>query len=118
MDETGFHIGGRTQWLHVFSTSLLTFYHVSARRGGPPHAVSGIVVHDHWKPYYTMTGVLHALCNAHRLRELKALIEIDKEEWARKMQALLQRACPRHQPCPRVWPPARGEPHRQRPTSL
>jgi transposase len=93
MDETGFRIGGRTQWLHVFSTSLLTFYRVSARRGGPPHAVSGIVVHDHWKPYYTMTGVLHALCNAHHLRELKALIEIDKEEWARKMQALLQRAC-------------------------
>ena len=26
--------------------------------------VAGIVVHDHWKPYYTMTGVLHALCNA------------------------------------------------------
>jgi Transposase IS66 family len=45
MDETGFRIGGRTQWLHVFSTSLLTFYRVSARRGGPPHAVSGIVVH-------------------------------------------------------------------------
>jgi transposase len=93
MDETGFRIGGRTQWLHVFSTSLLTFYRVSARRGGPPHAVSGIVVHDHWKPYYTMTGVLHALCNAHHLRELKALIEIDKEGWARKMQALLRRAC-------------------------
>jgi transposase len=93
MDETGFRIGGRTQWLHVFSTSFLTFYRVSARRGGPPHAVSGIVVHDHWKPYYTMTGVLHALCNAHHLRELKALIEIDKEGWARKMQVLLRRAC-------------------------
>ena len=24
-------------------------------------AVVGIVVHDHWKPYYTMEGVLHAL---------------------------------------------------------
>jgi hypothetical protein len=45
--------------------------------------VTGIVVHDHWKPYYTMTGVLHALCNAHHLRELKALVEIEQEDWAK-----------------------------------
>jgi hypothetical protein len=56
-------------------------------------AVTGIVVHDHWKPYYTMTGVLHALCNAHHLRELKALVEIEKEDWAHRMQRLLRRAC-------------------------
>ena len=93
MDETGFRIGGRTQWLHIFSTGLLTFYRVSARRGDIPDHVSGIVVHDHWKPYYTMMGVLHALCNAHHLRELKALIEIEKEKWACKMQGLLRRAC-------------------------
>ena len=41
----------------------------------------GIAVHDHWKPYYTMGGVRHALCNAHHLRELKALVDIDKENW-------------------------------------
>ncbi|HYJ43991.1 MAG TPA: IS66 family transposase [Xanthobacteraceae bacterium] len=93
MDETGFRIGGKTQWLHVASTALLTFYRVCAKRSSLLANVAGIVVHDHWKPYYTMQGVLHALCNAHHLRELKALVEIEKEEWARKMQRLLRRAC-------------------------
>jgi transposase len=93
MDETGFRIGGKTQWLHIASTVWLTFYRVSAKRGSLLAKVAGIVVHDHWKPYYTMTGVLHALCNAHHLRELKALVEIEKEDWARKMQRLLRRAC-------------------------
>ena len=93
MDETGFRIGGQTQWLHIASTLWLTFYRVSAKRGSLLPKVTGIIVHDHWKPYYTMIGVLHALCNAHHLRELKALVEIEKEGWARKMQRLLRRAC-------------------------
>ena len=33
MDETRFRIGGKTQWLHVASTALLTFYRVCAKRG-------------------------------------------------------------------------------------
>jgi transposase len=93
MDETGFRIGGKTQWLHIASTALLTFYRTAAKRGSLLANVTGIVVHDHWKPYYTMAGVLHALCNAHHLRELKALVEIEKEDWAAKMQRLLRRAC-------------------------
>lgn len=93
LDETGFRIGGKTQWLHIASTVWLTFYRVSSKRGSLLPKVTGTVVHDHWKPYYTMTGVRHALCNAHHLRELKALVEIEKEDWARKMQRLLRRAC-------------------------
>src|SRR3954452_13198244 len=93
LDETGFRIDGRTQWLHIASTLRLTFYRVSPKRGSLAANVTGIIVHDHWKPYYTMTGVRHALCNAHHLRELKALVEIEKEDWARRMQRLLRRAC-------------------------
>ena len=93
MDETSFRIGGKTQWLHIASTLWLTFYRTSPKRGSLLAKVTGIVVHDHWKPYYTMAGVLHALCNAHHLRELKALVEIEKEDWARRMQRLLRRAC-------------------------
>jgi transposase len=93
LDETGFRIGGRTQWLHIACTMWLTFYRISPKRGSLLSDVMGIVVHDHWKPYYTMEGVLHALCNAHHLRERQALVDIEKEEWARRMQCLLRRAC-------------------------
>jgi transposase len=93
MDETGFRIGGQTQWLHIASTVWLTFYRTAPKRGSLLANVTGIVVPDHWKPYYTMTGVLHALCNAHHLRELQALVEIEHEDWARRMRRLLRRAC-------------------------
>jgi transposase len=52
MDETGFRVGGKTQWLHIGSTALLTFYRISHKRGSLLANVVGTVVHDHWKPYY------------------------------------------------------------------
>ena len=85
MDETGFRIGGTTQWLHVASTALLTFHRTCTRRGSLLANTTGIVMHDHWKPDYTMPEVQHALCNAHHLRELTALVKIEKEDWARQM---------------------------------
>jgi transposase len=33
LDETGFRIGGRTQWLHIACTVWLTFYRISPKRG-------------------------------------------------------------------------------------
>ena len=93
LDETGFRIGGKTQWLHIAATVWLTFYRISPKRGDMPENLTGIAVHDHWKPYYTLEGIKHALCNAHHLRELKALVEIEKHDWARKMQRLLRRGC-------------------------
>jgi transposase len=90
LDETGFRIAGTTQWLHVASTDLLTYYHASAKRKSLLDGLTGIVVHDHWKPYYTLPNVLHGLCNQHHLRELKAVIEFDQEKWARKMQRFLR----------------------------
>ena len=93
MDETGFRIAGLTQWLQVAATCLLTFYRATRRRGDLLGGVLGIIVHDDWKPYFTLEGVLHALCNAHHLRELRALIEIEKEPWASAMSCFLRQAC-------------------------
>lgn len=98
LDETGFRVGGKTQWLHTACTAGLTQYRVTEKRGALPDALhGGIVVHDHFKPYFTLQGVEHALCNAHHLRELKALIDIEREPWARKMSRLLTRAAKRVQ---------------------
>src|SRR5208283_1331220 len=77
----------------------LTYYRIGADRGDMLSGVSGIpgsspgTVHDHWQPYFTMPDVEHALCNAHHLREFQALSEIEQEDWSRRMQTLLRRAC-------------------------
>jgi transposase len=93
VDETGYRIAGVLQWLHVASTWLLTSYRTSAKRGAMWAGMQGIIVHDFWRPYLTMLGVTPALCNAHHLRELKALMEIEKEPWARTLPRFLRQAC-------------------------
>ncbi len=81
LDETGFRITGKTQWLHVASTTMLKYYHVSPKRKSLLSGLIGTVVHDHWQPYYQLPNVFHGLCNQHHLRELKALVDHDKESW-------------------------------------
>jgi transposase len=95
LDETGCRSGGKTLWRHVASTLLLTFYRVSPPRGDLLSGVIGTIIHGCWKPYFTLSGVLHGLCNAPRLRELKSLREFEKEPWAFAMFRLLRRACHR-----------------------
>jgi transposase len=89
LDETGFRVGGKTWWLHIASMLRLTVYRVAKKRGCVPDISSGVVAHDHWKPYYKLKEVVHALCNADHVRELKALVEIEKEDWAKQMQRFL-----------------------------
>lgn len=69
LDETGLRIGGKTNWLHVVSTETHTWYRVSPKRKDIEVLahIKGVVVHDHWNPYYQLQDVNHALCNAHHL---------------------------------------------------
>lgn len=92
LDETGFGIGKKTQWLHVISNPLATHYRAREKRGDLLEDLKGILVHDHWKPYFQVKDVLHSLCNAHHLRELKALEDFEKEPWSFKMSRLLRLA--------------------------
>jgi len=71
-----------------------TLYRVSNRRRDIPNNLSGgVVVHNGFKSYGALAGASHApsheLCNARHLRELKALIEFDKEPSAAAMCDLL-----------------------------
>ena len=93
LDETGLRIGGLIPWRPVASTWLLRCYRTSRKRGERWVAMAGIIIHDHWHPYFTLPGVLHGLCNAHHLRELRTLSEIEKEPGALAMFRFLRQAC-------------------------
>lgn len=94
-DETGQRIGGKLNWLHVTSTSRLTYYKSHSKRGktaleaiGILSAFTGRAVHDGWSAYRNY-ACGHALCNAHHLRELTAVFEQEQQEWANPMKTLL-----------------------------
>lgn len=94
-DETGINIDGKRHWLHCASNEQWTLYYAHAKRGLEAFAsknvlpeFTGILCHDHWKPYF-LIDCLHALCNAHHLRELTYAEEQDHQAWAREMKDLL-----------------------------
>lgn len=95
-DETGVNIGGKRNWLHCASNGKYTYFTVDEKRGkeamdraGVLPDFKGIMVHDHWKPYYKYKEITHALCNAHHIRELQRAVDHDKKEWAKEMMDLL-----------------------------
>src|SRR4051794_36619671 len=81
-DETGLRVAGRLHWLHVASSTRFTALVCHRRRGKEaidaagvlPH-FTGIAVHDAFAPYARYGSVTHALCNAHLLRELIAVVD-------------------------------------------
>jgi transposase len=97
VDETGININGQRNWLHSASNDQWTHFFPHEKRGtvamdlmGILPRYKGVLCHDHWKPYYHYS-CLHALCNAHHLRELIRAGEQDKQAWAFEMKQLLEK---------------------------
>jgi transposase len=97
-DETGVRINGVLHWLHVLSTPEMTGYWIHPKRGkkalediGLLPRFSGTLVHDHWAAYRAQPCI-HAMCNAHHLRELVGIAESTGQEWPEKMIDLLTEA--------------------------
>ena len=96
VDETGINIGGKRHWLHCASNASFTVFFAHSKRGteamdemGILPFYKGVLCHDHWKPYYRYVDCVHALCNAHHLRELERAWEQDHQQWAKDMKNLL-----------------------------
>ena len=96
-DETGIRVNGKTQWLHTASNEEATYNTVHPNRGqagtddnGVLKGFRGTAVHDCWKPYFQYNNCVHALCNAHLLRELQGVIDNTGQLWASQMQELLR----------------------------
>ena len=78
------------------SNSSYTHYHIHEKRGkkavddaGILPEFKGTAVHDNWATYYMYEDCTHATCNVHHLRELRAMTEIHKQQWAGEMTQLL-----------------------------
>jgi len=94
-DETGLRVAGALAWVHSASTAVFSLFTVHRRRGraamdaaGVLPGFTGVAVHDAWAPYDTYEQAGHALCGAHVLRELAAVIETAPQDgWCWAVQA-------------------------------
>src|SRR5216683_2738986 len=82
VDETGWKVGGRLQWLHVAVSAEVTVYAILPGRGYEQSVVmlgaayAGFLVHDGWAPYYRFRGAFHQSCVSHLLRRSKEMAQI------------------------------------------
>ena len=98
-DETGVRVAGQLQWLHVASNQDATHLFVHPNRGQDAllsaqsifGACQNWTVHDCWSSYFKAGKGRHALCGAHLLRELAALIE-QGSDWAKTIHSYLLEA--------------------------
>jgi transposase len=82
VDETGWKVGGRLQWLHVAVSTQVTVYAILPGRGYEQAATllganyDGFLVHDGWAPYYRFRSAFHQSCVSHLLKRCREMAQI------------------------------------------
>lgn len=82
MDETGWKVGGRLQWLHVAVSAKVTVYAILPGRGYEQSVTilgaeyDGFLIHDGWAPYYRFLFAFHQSCLAHLLKRCREMMQI------------------------------------------
>ena len=95
-DETSINIDSKRHWLHWCSNENWTLLYPHQKRGKEAmdemwvlEFFKWILSHDHWKPYFIYEFILHCLCNANHLRELKSVLDQDGYKWWKEMNDFL-----------------------------
>jgi transposase len=82
MDETGWKVGGRLQWLHVAVSAQVTVYAILPGRGYEQSVkilgaqYDGFLIHDGWAPYYRFQFAFHQSCLAHLLKRCREMAQV------------------------------------------
>jgi transposase len=82
MDETGWKVGGRLQWLHVAVSAQVTVYAILPGRGYEQAVTilgaeyDGFLTHDGWAPYYRFQLAFHQSCLAHLLKRCREMAQV------------------------------------------
>jgi transposase len=99
MDETGWKVGGRLQWLHVAVSTQVTVYAILPGRGYDQSVkllgaeYDGFLNHDGWMPYYRFLFAFHQSCLSHllnRCREMALIASPSAQSFPRAIEDLLK----------------------------
>jgi len=98
-DETGCMVNKKLHWVHVYSDKLKTLLFGHAKRGKEAmqdiaiiDQTKATVIHDRYHAYLSYENLEHGLCNAHILRELKAIKDSTSNDWPEQIKNLLLNA--------------------------
>ncbi len=95
LDETGWRVAARLQWLWVCVSAEVTIYAILPGRGFAQAAsmlgedYDGFLNHDGWQPYYRFIHAFHQTCLSHLIRRCEDVIETASATAARFPQAVM-----------------------------